>query len=195
VAVKPHQQLMTAAVERDGEGQRALLAGDAGAARAAFRQAAELYRESWEAAPPRSYGRLVGMLKSAVLAGDARREAEYVRAALGEQQAGDSATAAYALAIAALIEGDDEAAIGWSARMRDGSEAFGRTADAIAAAASRDRAAYSLALGAIVHDFEQRPNHLTGVPIADTAAMLERLAGARGIESGMSSPVLPAGAA
>ena len=60
---------MTAAVERDGAAQRALLASDREAARAAFAQAAELYRESWEVAPPSAYGRLVGMVKSAVLAG------------------------------------------------------------------------------------------------------------------------------
>jgi hypothetical protein len=60
---------MTAAVERDGEGQRALLAGDRDAARSAFTAAADLYRQSWEVAPATAYGRLVGMLKAAVLAG------------------------------------------------------------------------------------------------------------------------------
>ena len=58
---------MAAAIGRDGDAQRALLAGDVNVARAAFAEAAELYRRSWEAAQPASYGRLVGMLKSAVL--------------------------------------------------------------------------------------------------------------------------------
>ena len=42
---------MTAAVERDGEAQRALLSGDVDGAQAAFARAAELYQQSWELAP------------------------------------------------------------------------------------------------------------------------------------------------
>jgi hypothetical protein len=42
---------------------------------------------------------------------------------------------------------------------------------------------------AIVADFEGRDEHLTGVPIADTALMLERLAG--GLASRPASPLLP----
>jgi hypothetical protein len=41
-----HRELMTAAIERDAEGQSALLAGDGEAARAAFTAAAKLYRRS-----------------------------------------------------------------------------------------------------------------------------------------------------
>ena len=44
------------------------MAGDQVAATARLRAAALGYRASWEAAPPRSYGRLIGMLKAAVLA-------------------------------------------------------------------------------------------------------------------------------
>src|SRR3954471_7835179 len=55
--------------------------------------------------------------------------------------------------------------------MRSGSWALGRTADAIAALAAGDREGYGAALAAIVHDFQQRRKHLTGVPIADTAMM------------------------
>jgi hypothetical protein len=68
---------MSQAIERDAEGQRALFAGDDEAARSAFAAAAELYRESWLQAPPDSYGRLVGMLKAAVLAGQPERFAEF----------------------------------------------------------------------------------------------------------------------
>ena len=46
--MKAHQELLTAAIERDGEGQRALMAADRDAAREAFLAAAELYRQSWE---------------------------------------------------------------------------------------------------------------------------------------------------
>jgi hypothetical protein len=46
-------------------------------------------------------------------------------------------------------------------------------------------------VAAIVADFEGRDEHLTGVPIADTALMLERLAGARGLAAHPASALLP----
>jgi hypothetical protein len=185
-----HRELMEAAIEHDAVGQRALLAGDGEAARAAFAAAAELYRRSWEVAPPGGYGRLVGMLKSAVLAGGGEGQADYVQAALADEQEG-SPTASYARAIAALITGDDAAVKRSAARMRTGSDAFGRAADAIAALADRDEDAYAASLRAIVRDFEGREQHLSGVAIADTGLMLERLAERREMAAGVASPLLP----
>jgi hypothetical protein len=182
---------MKGAIEHDGVAQRALLAGDATAAREAFAEASELYRRSWEGAPPGSYGRLVGMLKSAVLAGEGREQADFVKAALTDAPT-DSPTAAYALALAALVEEDDASARELAQRMHGGSEAFERTARAIGALAGHDRDAYASALTEIVRDFEQRISHLTGVAIADTALLLQWLADRRGIEVEVDSPVLPA---
>jgi hypothetical protein len=188
--VNRHQERLTAAIELDGEGQRALFAGDESRARTAFRQAAELYRRSWEEAPPTSYGRLVGMLKSSVLAGEGTEQASYVHAQLGDE--GErSPTASYAQALGALILADDAAANMWSRRMRTGSEAFARTADAISALATRDRESYCAAVRSIVEDFERRADHLTGVAVADTALVLQRLAARRGLAADLSSPVLP----
>jgi hypothetical protein len=188
--VKRHQELLTAAIELDGEGQRALFAGDESRARTAFRQAAELYRRSWEEASPTSYGRLVGMLKSSVLAGEATDEARYVRLAL-EDQHEESPTASYTRALAALILGDDGEAAAWSRRMRTGSDAFARTADAVEALADGEAEAYATAVTRIVEDFEGRADHLTGVAVADTALVLQRLAAGRGLAADLSSPVLP----
>jgi hypothetical protein len=190
VIPREHQELMTAAVERDGAGQTALLAHDAPAARAAFAQAAELYRQSWEVAHPTAYGRLVGMLKSSVLAGGGTAEAEYVREALAGGDP-DSATASYARALAALILGADEDAQVWGARMSAGGDAFARTGEAISALAARDSGRFEVALVAIVRDFEERAQHLTGVAIADTGLMLSELAARRGITVALESPVLP----
>jgi hypothetical protein len=184
-----HAELLREAMEVEGRAHRVLLAG--GDAGGELRAAAALYRASWEAAPPASYGRLIGMLKAAVIAGDAGEEALYARGSLGDEV--DSAPASYALAIAALVEGDDAEAEAAAAGMRGGSPAMVRAADAIAALASGDREAYGDAIRAIVEDFEGRGEHLTGVPIADTALMLERLAAARGMASGPRSPLLPAG--
>jgi len=186
-----HQRLLTQAIEREGEAQRLLIDGELAAAQAEFREAAELYRQSWEAAHARAFGRLVGMLKAAVLAGGGDAEADYARAALADADP-DSATANYARAIAALIAGDDPQAGAWAARLRGAPDAFARTGEAIAALAAHDSAAYATALEAIVRDFEHRREHLTGVAIADTALMLEALAGRRGMGASIESPVLPA---
>ena len=185
-----HQELLTAAIEREGRAQQELLDGDVEAARLEFGQVAELYRQSWETAHARAFGRLVGMLKASVLAGGGSEQAEYVRSALAGADP-DSATAAYARAIAALIAGDDQDAGAWAERMAAADSAFVRTGEAIAALAGHDQTRYAAALEAIVRDFEQRSRHLTGVAIADTAIVLQVLAGRRGIEAPIESPVLP----
>jgi hypothetical protein len=184
----PHVEEMEAAIRLDGEGLRALLDGDLDAGRVRLLEAAERYRASWELAPPRSFGRLVGMLKAAVIAGDAENAAAYSREAVPEA---DSPPSAYVRAIAALVEGDDAAAAGFAAGMREGSPAFGRAADGITALATRDAEAYAAAVRAIVEDFEGRSEHLTGVPVADTALMLETLAEPRGLAAHPASALMP----
>ncbi|MBI5103696.1 MAG: hypothetical protein HZB46_01665 [Solirubrobacterales bacterium] len=186
----PHADVLQEAVAEEARAQRALLDGDEATAAALFREAAATYRRSWELAPPRSFGRLVGMLKAAVIGGDAGEAASYARAQVAEA---DSATAGYVLAIAGLASGDDAGAAVAAEAMREGSPAFVRAADAIAALAARDADRYGAALRAIVEDFEGRDEHLTGVAIADTALMLERLAAARGMAAGLASPLLPSG--
>jgi predicted Zn-dependent protease len=196
VAEREHQTLLLDAISREAEAHRLLLAGDAGGARGRFREAADLYRRSWEAAPERAFGRLVGMLKAAVLAGDPQEAGAYVRATLGSQA--DSASSWYAVALAAIVQDDDELARRAARGMREaagelgaGAGAFTRTADAIEALADSDRERYASAVGRIVADFEARDEHLTGVPIADTALMLERLAARRGIAAEPDSALLP----
>ena len=186
-----HQELLTAAIEREGEAQQRLIDGHLEAAQAEFREVADLYRQSWEAAHARAYGRLVGMLKASVLAGGGTAEAAYARAALADANQ-DSATANYARAIAALIAGDDADAMAWAAFLEGAPDAFARTGKAISALAAHDEARYAAALEAIVRDFEQRSQHLTGVAIADTALLLETLAARRGLAARIESPVLPA---
>jgi hypothetical protein len=174
----PHVDAMRDAIRIEAEAQRLLQAGDPAAAEE-FARAAARYRESWELAPPRSFGRLIGMLKAALLAGDAEDAARYATEQL--DGVADSPPSAYALALAALVLGDDATAASAAEGMRAGSPAFGRAADAIVALAAREPDAYESAIGAIVADFAGRDEHLTGVPIADTALMLDRLAEPRGL--------------
>ncbi len=190
VSRAPHREELISALEAEAEAQRLALNGAEEASQRAFLHAAEHYRRSWELASATSYGRLVGMLKTAILGADAQPAARYVRAQLDPEPEA-SATAAYALALAALVEDEDAQAGRRTAAMRGASEAFERTADAIDALVASDDAGYTEALRAIVRDFEARPEHLTGVPIADTALVLERLAARRGMSSGVTSPLLP----
>jgi uncharacterized protein len=176
---------MREAIAADGEAQRALLAGET--AREPLRRAANAYRVSWEAAPPRSFGRLVGYAKASILAGE--NPAPYVREQLSDDC--DSPPACWALALAALADGDDKAAGRAADGMLAGSEAFGRAAGAVAALTRRDRPAYAGMLAGIVADFAAREEHLTGVPIADTALVLDRLAERRGMAAHPQSPLLP----
>ena len=77
--------------------------------------------------------------------------------------------------------------------MREGDDAFGRAADAIGALAAGDgERLRRRRCAAIVADFEGREAHLTGVPIADTALMLETLAVPRGLACRPRSELLPA---
>jgi len=184
-----HADLLRAGVAADGAAFRALLDGRPGDARGALREAAALYRASWEAAPPRSYGRLVAHLKSAVLAGDGADAAAWVDGEL--DGACDSPTSCYALAVAALVRGDDPLAARAAAGMAEAGDAFARAGAALAALAAGDAAAYRDAVLAIVRDFEGRDAHLTGVPVADTAMLMEALAEPRGLAARPDSPVMP----
>jgi uncharacterized protein len=176
---------MREAIAADGEAHRALLAG--ADARPALRRAAERYRASWEAAPPGSYGRLVGYAKASILAGE--NPLEYVREQLGPDDR--TPPACWARALAYLADGNDARAARAAEGMYKGSEAFGRAADAVTTLANGDRDGYHAAVQAIVSDFEARTEHLTGVPIADTALVLDRLAEARGLAAHVEHELLP----
>ena len=132
------------------------------------------------------------MLKAAVLAGGGTDEARYAQRALADAET-ESATVAYVRALAALILGQDEEAQVWSAKMSAGGEAFARAGEATGGLAAGDSGRFGAALVAIVRDFEQRAEHLTGVAVADTALVLVEVAARRGMAVAIESPVLPGG--
>ena len=175
---------LRAAVDAEARGYRALLAGeDPGAA---LRTARDEYLSSHELTGPASWGRLLGGLKMAILAGDGVDEA--ARRALEETEGADSPAAAYvrALALVALGRVPDPRPL------LDAGPEFARTGRALAAISAGDGAGYAQALGEILDDFEARDQHLTGVAFADTVAVLERLAEPRGIAVHPVSALLPA---
>jgi hypothetical protein len=185
------QQPLREAIGLERAAQQALLRGDVARSRTLFRAAAERYRGSWEAAGPRAYGRLIGFLKASVLWGEGGHAAAYVREVLGDA-ACDSPPSCYALALAAVIQGDEQAALPAIEGMRASDDpAFRRTADALHALVVGDCVAYARAVEAIVADFAAREDHLTGVAFADTAVMLERLAAPREMAVRPASTVMP----
>ncbi|HEX7289653.1 MAG TPA: hypothetical protein VF250_00885, partial [Conexibacter sp.] len=144
------QQLLREAIGLERVAQQALLRGDAARSRTCFRDAAERYRASWEAAGARAYGRLIGFLKAAVLSGEGGHAAAYVREQLGDDGC-DSPPSCYALALAAVVQGDDDASMPAIEGMRASDDAaFARTADALHALVVGDRDAYAAAVTAIV---------------------------------------------
>ena len=177
-------QHLNAALAAEADAYRALIAGDD--ARPALLRARDAYMASHAETGPRSWGRLLGALKMAILAGDGADA--IARQAVAEAGEADSPASAYVHALAQVTLGlrpDVEA-------MLAAGDSFARTGQALAALGAGDRSAYAAALAEIVADFEARDQHLSGVAIADTALVLERLAEPRGMAVRPSGPLVPA---
>ncbi len=172
-------------------GLTALMAGRDG--REWLVRAAETYRRSWEHAPPGSWGRPIGAIKSRILAGDWDGAADDARWALEEGAAeSDSPIGRYAAALAygVLGEWDDMRVAADYARTH---ETFPtEVADALAFVAAEDVVGYVEAVEDVLESFEARDEYLEGVPVADTVLVLQALAGRREMAAELSSPLLPA---
>jgi hypothetical protein len=157
-----------------------------------FTRAAERYRQSWEQAPPASWGRPIGAIKARVLAGDWKGAADDARWAL---EAGavdsDSPIGRYAAALAFGVLGQwDELRIQADAARTH--ETFPRdVADALASIAAEDVVAYVGAVEAVLVSFERRDEYLEDMPVADTVLVLQALAAKRGMVVELESELLP----
>ena len=188
------RQLVRMAMAAGGAGLARLMQGRDSEAAEWLERSADRYRESWEAAPPESWGRVVGAVKARVLAADAggaSADAEWALAQLPDD--GVSAIGRYAGALAALVLGDDERAASLARSLtREPSEAFpAPVATALHALAARDAAAYAAAAREVLASFESRDAYLEDVPVADTVLVLERLADDRGLAAELESALLP----
>jgi hypothetical protein len=157
-----------------------------------FARAAERYRESWEHAPPGSWGRPIGAIKARILAGDWQGAAVDARWAL-EAGAGEaeSPIGRYAAALAHGVLGEwaDMRVHADYARTH---EAFpNEVADALAFIAAEDVPGYVLAVEDVLESFEQRDEYLEDVPAADTVLVLQALAERRGMAAELESELLP----
>lgn len=189
------KQLVRVAMAAGGAGLARLMQGRRGEAAGWFARSAERYRESYEHAPPESWGRLIGAVKSRVLAGDWEGAADDARWA-ASQAPWESASpiGRYAGALAALVlQNDDQARALATGLQGEPEETFPRpVADALAALADGDSEAYADAVRRVLESFESRQEYLEDIAVADTVLVLEALAGQRGLAARPVSPLLPA---
>ena len=155
-------------------------------------RAADTYRESWQSAPPGSWGRPIGAMKSRLIAGDlpgARGDARWALDA-GAADA-ESPIGRYAAALANLVVGEDEQVASLAATLAGTEPIPASVTASMAALAARDERAYVSAIGELVEEFEGRTEFLEDIPVADTVLALQALAESRGIRVPLDSPLLP----
>jgi hypothetical protein len=175
-----------------GAGLAWLMAGDPGEARDWFARAIERYRESYELAPPGSWGRPIAILKARILSGDwagAETDADWTL----EQHPveAESPIGRYAGALALLVLGRDQQARVLADGLRTHDDFPAPVGDALAFIAAEDPLGYIEAIEAVLESFETREDYLEELPVADTVMVLQALAARRDMAAELSSPLLP----
>ncbi len=175
-----------------GAGLALLMDGRRDEAAGWFAHAAERYRESYENAPPGSWGRPIGAIKARLLAGDRAGAELDARWALDEGAAGsESPIGRYAACRAALVLGRDDEARGLAATLENRDDFPPDVAAALAALAAHDRTPYAAAVANVLRWFETRDEYLEDIAVADTVIVLQVLARDRGLAAELESPLLP----
>lgn len=175
-----------------GAGLARLMGGVTEDAQEWFARAVERYRESYELAPPGSWGRPIAILKARILAGDwdgAESDALWTL----EQDAADaeSPIGRYAATLALLVLGRDEEARVLADELRPRDDFPAPVAAALAYIAADDPLGYIEAIEAVLESFEAREDYLEDLPAADTVVVLQALAARRDMAAELSSPLLP----
>jgi hypothetical protein len=175
-----------------GVGLARLMAGDTEEGREWFARAVERYRESYELAPPGSWGRPIAILKARILAGDWDGAESDARWTL-EQGAGnaESPIGRYAATLALLVLGRDQEARALADGLRTRDDFPAPVADALAYIAAGDTLGYIDAIGVVLESFETREDYLEDLPAADTVVVLQAFAARRDMAAELSSPLLP----
>jgi tetratricopeptide (TPR) repeat protein len=178
-----------------GAGLSYLMLGDRTRAVEWLTRAARTYRESYDDAPPGSWGRLIAMMKASILTDDWKAAEEYARDTLDEGAAdAESPIGRYAACLALLTLGRDEDARVHADAIRTRDDFPSAVGDALAMlAAGTDQIGYVDAVEAVLESFEQRDEYLEDVAVADTVIVLQTLAVRRDLAADLSSPLLPGG--
>jgi hypothetical protein len=150
------------------------------------------YRESYELAPPGSWGRPIAILKAQILSCDwdgAEADARWTL----EQGAADaeSPIGRYAGALALLVLSRDAEARVLADGLRTHDDFPAPVGDALAFIAAGDPLGYLDAIEALLESFAAREDYLEDLPAADTVVVLQALAARRGMAAELSSPLLP----
>ena len=146
-----------------------------------LRRAAGRYRESWEEAPPDSWGRPIAAMKALLLAGDDASPAAQWALDAGAAEAG-SPIGRYAATLACLVLGRDVEARMLAETLVERDDFPRDVADALLMIAGLDRLEYDVAVENVLDSFEKREEFLEDVRAADTVLVLQRLAAARDLE-------------
>jgi hypothetical protein len=175
-----------------GAGLALLMQGGRDEAAVWFARAAERYRESFADAPPASWGRPIGAVKSLVLADDWPAAEEAARWAFEAGVAdATSSIGRYAAALALLVLGRDAEARPHADEIRIRDDFPARVGDALAFIAAGDVLGYIEAVEDVLESFETRTEYLEDLPVADTVVVLQALAERRGMAAELESPLLP----
>jgi hypothetical protein len=155
-------------------------------------RAAETYRRSWPDAPPGSWGRPIGAMKSRLIGGDLEGARADARWALDAGAASsESPIGRYAAALALLVLGEEEQAATTTASLTGAEAIPPAVTETLTALAARDAEAYEPAIRALLTDFEGRGDFLEDTRVADTVLALQALAAERGLGVALESPLLP----
>jgi hypothetical protein len=169
-----------------------LMAGRRAEANEWLRRAAERYRESWQEAPPDSWGRPIAAMKALLIAGEDADEAARWALDAGAVEAA-SPVGRYAGTLALLVLGQDVEARVLASTLRDRDDFPRDVADALTTVAAADRAGYLIAVEDVLESFETRTEFLEDVAVADTVLVLQLLAAQRDADVDLpASPRLPA---
>jgi hypothetical protein len=189
----PHQRQLTRLGNTAwATGLSLLMEGRGGEADEWLRRAADRYRESWQEAPPDSWGRPIGAMKALLLAGDDATDAAEWALDAGAAEA-SSPIGAYAGTLALLVLGRDVDARVLAATLRERDDFPRDVADALTTVAAADRIGYLVAIEDVLESFERRTDFLEDVAVADTVLVLQLLAAQRDAAVDLpASPRLPA---
>jgi hypothetical protein len=175
-----------------GAGLALLMEGDDEAASEWLGRAHDVYRASWDEAPPGSWGRAIAMMKARILVGDWAGAEEDARWTLDQGAAGaESPIGRYAGCLALLTLGRWEQARGLADGVRTRDDFPAAVGDALAMIAAEDLIGYTEAVEAVLESFETRDEYLEDVPVADTVLVLQALAGRRRLGVELESALLP----
>ena len=176
-----------------GAGLSELMNGNTGSAGEWFAKAVDRYRESFELAPPDSWGRPIAIVKARLLADDWSSRGNGctldARPGRGGGDFADRADTQRPWRYSCSARDEDALVLADMLRTRDDFPAA--VGDALAFIAAGDPVGYSDAVETVLESFETREDYLEDLPVADTVIVLQRLAGRRNMAAELSSPLLP----